>query len=500
MASRNTSRERQDEYYSRPKLNNVSHISKLENNLSSKLNDLEEQKLHSLIKKTLTEMALNEKVLRIKAEYRGEKFCIEMPRPASFEDLENHLSAKYGRQLNIYYTLRNSELVVPIRSQAELDHAQRLLDSSPPKSCLRLLLSRHQSDPGVSLCSTSNNSSLGILIPDASGTFTLSPKSVTEIPYSECRSSCASSSTYRWRGPCSGGGSSVSSGVVVRDYDNDERRSANTPRPPTNWRKGKCIGSGAFGQVHVCYDVDSGKEFALKMLYFARGDTHLKKQIVQLENEINLLSTVQHKRIVQYLGVQRTDENIIIFMEYMAGGSVKDLISSYGPLSSAVAMKYTYQVLQGANYLHRADIVHRDIKPANILRDSDGNIKIGDFGSAKRLQTICSQQSTSFIGTPYYMAPEVVLGKSAYGRKADIWSIGCTLVEMLTGSPPWFGLEPMAVIYNIANESPKYKLPPNTDKYLIHLLTVLLERSPERRPYADELLNNHPAFKGMPSN
>lgn len=87
-----------------------------------------------------------------------------------------------------------------------------------------------------------------------------------QIPYSECRSSCASSSTSRWRGARSGGGSSASSGVVLPDYDNDERRSANTPRAPTNWKQGKCIGSGAFGQVFLCYDVDTGKEIALKRL------------------------------------------------------------------------------------------------------------------------------------------------------------------------------------------------------------------------------------------
>lgn len=117
------------------------------------------------------------------------------------------------------------------------------------------------------------------------------------------------------------------------------------------------------------------------------------KQIMHLENEINLLSTIQHNRIVQYLGVQRVDDSICIFMEYMVGGSVKDLISRYGPLSSPLARKYTFQVLQGLEYLHSNDMIHRDIKSANILRDSNGNVKIGDFGSAKRLQTICSQQS-----------------------------------------------------------------------------------------------------------
>lgn len=118
----------------------------------------------------------------------------------------------------------------------------------------------------------------------------------------------------------------------------------------------------------------------------------MTNHIIQLGNEINLLSTIQHDRIVQYLGAQQIDDSICIFIEYMTGGSVKDCIAIYGPLSSAVAGKYTYQVLQGLEYLHMNEIIHGDIKPANILRDSNGNVKIGDFGSAKRLQAICSQQ------------------------------------------------------------------------------------------------------------
>lgn len=100
---------------------------------------------------------------------------------------------------------------------------------------------------------------------------------------------------------------------------------------------------------------------------------------------------------------------------------MKDEIRQYGPLKEVLVHKYTHQILEGLHYLHHRDIVHRDIKSANILRDTNGNVKIGDFGAGKRLQTICSQSAAgTFTGTPYYMAPEVISGKS-YGRKADIW-------------------------------------------------------------------------------
>uniref|UniRef100_A0A0R3RIB6 Protein kinase domain-containing protein n=1 Tax=Elaeophora elaphi TaxID=1147741 RepID=A0A0R3RIB6_9BILA len=423
--------------------------------------------------------------IRIKAEFRGEKFCFEMDRPLVFDELQLHLNSRCNLKLNIYYTLRNHELIVPIRNQLELDRAVELvdIDRAAHQRSLRLLLSRYQPDNRLSTLLTCSP------IPDASGTFSVQPSRIVEIPYWECRSSCASTSTGMIS-TSRQNGSSVSSGVVLADFDEHYQKDTSTPCAPTNWKQGKCIGSGAFGKVYVCVDVDTGKEVALKRFNICRADKHLTNHIIQLGNEINLLSTIQHARIVQYLGAQQIEDSICIFIEYMTGGSVKDYIATYGPLSSTVAGKYTYQVLQGLEYLHRNEIIHRDIKPANILRDSNGNVKIGDFGSAKRLQTICSQQAATFIGTPNYMAPEVVLGHTTHGRKADIWSVGCTLVEMLTTKPPWDDLEPMAIIFNIAKHNPSYELPLGADPDLAHFINVVFERNVDKRPSASQLLNN----------
>lgn len=107
----------------------------------------------------------------------------------------------------------------------------------------------------------------------------------------------------------------------------------------------------------------------------------------------------------------------------MFQGSVKDEIRMHGALKETLVRKYTKQILEGLRYLHHYEVVHRDIKSANILRDSCGNVKIADFGAGKRLQTICCQSAANtFTGTPYYMAPEVINGKT-YGRKADIWFV-----------------------------------------------------------------------------
>ncbi len=140
-------------------------------------------------------------------------------------------------------------------------------------------------------------------------------------------------------------------------------------------------------------------------------------------------------------------------MEYMPGGSVKDQLKAYGALTENVTRKYTRQILEGVSYLHSNMIVHRDIKGANILRDSAGNVKLGDFGASKRLQTICMSGTgiRSVTGTPYWMSPEVISGEG-YGRKADVWSLGCTVVEMLTENHPGQSTKPW---------QPFSKLPPS---------------------------------------
>ncbi|KAF3857065.1 hypothetical protein F7725_008924 [Dissostichus mawsoni] len=199
--------------------------------------------------------------------------------------------------------------------------------------------------------------------------------------------------------------------------------------PPSRW---------AFGRVFLCYDADTGRELAVKQ---------------------NLC----HERIVQYYGCLRDtmERTLSIFMEYMPGGSIKDQLKSYGALTENVTRRYTRQILEGVSYLHSNMIVHRDIKGANILRDSVGNVKLGDFGASRRLQTICLSGTgiMSVTGTPYWMSPEVISGEG-YGRKADIWSVGCTVVEMLTQRPPWAEFEAMAAIFKIATQPTNPILPP----------------------------------------
>ncbi|XP_053569752.1 mitogen-activated protein kinase kinase kinase 3 isoform X2 [Bombina bombina] len=266
-----------------------------------------------------------------------------------------------------------------------------------------------------------------------------------------------------------------------------------SPQAPENWRLGKLLGRGAFGEVFLCYDVDTGRELAVKQVPFDPDSQETSKEVNALECEIQLLKLHRHDRIVQYYGCLRdpTERKLSIFVEYMPGGSIKDQLKSYGALTENVTRRYTRQILQGVSYLHSNMIVHRDIKGANILRDSVGNVKLGDFGASKRIQTICMSGTgiKSVTGTPYWMSPEVISGEG-YGRKADVWSVACTVVEMLTEKPPWAEYEAMAAIFKIATQPTKPRLPDNVSDYCRDFMKQIFVEE-KRRPTAEELLR-HP--------
>ncbi|KAM6893030.1 mitogen-activated protein kinase kinase kinase 2 [Lycodopsis pacificus] len=289
-----------------------------------------------------------------------------------------------------------------------------------------------------------------------------------------------------------------------------------SPRAPTNWRLGKLLGQGAFGRVFLCYDADTGRELAVKQVQFDPESPETSKEVSALECEIQLLKNLCHERIVQYYGCLRDtmERTLSIFMEYMPGGSIKDQLKSYGALTENVTRRYTRQILEGVSYLHSNMIVHRDVKGegdtlcqptsgrcsrvtrsllcsgANILRDSVGNVKLGDFGASRRLQTICLSGTgiMSVTGTPYWMSPEVISGEG-YGRKADIWSVGCTVVEMLTQRPPWAEFEAMAAIFKIATQPTNPVLPAHVSDHCRDFLKRIFVET-KQRPSADELLRH----------
>jgi mitogen-activated protein kinase kinase kinase 3 len=137
-----------------------------------------------------------------------------------------------------------------------------------------------------------------------------------------------------------------------------------------------------------------------------------------------------------------------IFLEYVAGGSLQSLIKKYGYLNERLIQIYTRQILEGLEYLHMNKIVHRDIKGANVLVDINGTCKLADFGNSKRLYS--TRDDNLVKGTAHWMAPEVIK-QQKYGRYSDIWSLGCTIIEMATGHPPWSEYKsPASAMFHIA--------------------------------------------------
>lgn len=264
-----------------------------------------------------------------------------------------------------------------------------------------------------------------------------------------------------------------------------------SPRAPTNWQRGKLLGQGAFGVVYVCYDADTGRELAVKQVPTENSNTDARKEVQSLKQEIELLRNLQHPRIVQYFGCLEENGTLSIFMEFMSGGSVKDELRLYGPLTDTVTRKYTRQILEGTAYLHDHHIVHRDIKGANVLRSS-GNVKLADFGASTRLQTIHSHITgmKTVTGTPYWMSPEIINGEG-YGRRADVWSIGCTVVEMLTTKPPWADYEAMAAIFKIATQETEPSLPQSVSQDARNFLSLCFKKILANRPSAAELLRHN---------
>ncbi|KAH9488447.1 Mitogen-activated protein kinase kinase kinase 2 [Bulinus truncatus] len=259
---------------------------------------------------------------------------------------------------------------------------------------------------------------------------------------------------------------------------------------PTSYTHGELLGSGGFGKVYLCCDCETSLLFALKQVKLDDQE-NMSKEIQALINEIQILSNIKHDRIVQYYGCQPEKKVLCIFLEYMSGRSVLHHIKKFGQLTEAVTRQYTKQILEGLVFLHSIGIVHRDIKAANILRDTIGNIKLADFGVSKQLENISNASGlNTIVGTPYWMAPEM-FGETGYGRKVDVWSVGCTIVEMLTTKPPFSDLEPFAAVFKIVTcHHPDYTLPENTSKSVRDFLQITFQKNSANRWSAKKMLEH----------
>jgi serine/threonine protein kinase len=195
------------------------------------------------------------------------------------------------------------------------------------------------------------------------------------------------------------------------DERKDELEAAVEKSSKIRFKKGEVLGAGSFGQVFLGLNEATGELLAVKEVDCSRAG---EAAITSLEAEIEMLQLLRHPNIVAYYGVQR-HAGVAVLVEYCAGGSIASVISNFGALNEQVVRSYTRQILQGLDYLHKHCIVHRDVKCANVLLDSDGNVKVADFGASKNLSQINGEgHQMSMKGTPFFMAPEVVLQQVAH--------------------------------------------------------------------------------------
>ncbi|KAK8704935.1 hypothetical protein V6N13_048547 [Hibiscus sabdariffa] len=266
-----------------------------------------------------------------------------------------------------------------------------------------------------------------------------------------------------------------------------------TDAPSIRWRKGELIGCGAFGRVYMGMNLDSGELLAVKQVSIAANASKEKTQaqIRELEEEVKLLQNLSHPNIVRYLGTAREDDSLNILLEFVPGGSISSLLGKFGSFPESVIRMYTKQLLLGLEYLHKNRIVHRDIKGANILVDNKGCIKLADFGASKKVVELATiNGAKSMKGTPYWMAPEVIL-QTGHSFSADIWSVGCTIIEMATGKPPWSQqYQEVAALFHIGTTKSHPPIPEHLSVEAKDFLLKCLQKEPELRPTASELLQH----------
>jgi len=254
------------------------------------------------------------------------------------------------------------------------------------------------------------------------------------------------------------------------------------------WVKGSRLGSGSFGTVYKAFDRTSLKLCAIKEVPIESSSV---KHRDRLDVELRLCQSLSHPNIVQCLGHSyNKDQSLYIYLEYVPGGSMACLLSEFGALQEAALGKASLDMLKGLDYLHTLSppVVHRDLKGANLLVGLDLTVKLADFGCSK-----WSDDTKSFttLGSVPWMAPEVITMVDGHGRKADIWSFGCTIIEMATAEKPWGNgaFDNLIFAFNrIANSSETPPLPGQLPSEWCDLIASCVQRSQASRPTTTELL------------
>ncbi|KAJ2493373.1 ATP binding [Coemansia sp. RSA 2050] len=260
------------------------------------------------------------------------------------------------------------------------------------------------------------------------------------------------------------------------------------------WIKGAPIASGSFGSVYFGMNTRTGAIMAVKEVELPKpGSVSMKRNqrmADALRHELDLLKGLDHRNVVKYLGTDMDERNIYIFLEYVSGGSVSSALASFGMFPETLVRTYTAQIIEGLVYLHEQGIIHRDIKGGNVLIDQDGSVKISDFGISKRVDEVVAasemDRRASLQGSVFWMAPEVVKD-TKYTVKGDVWSLGCLVIEMMTGTHPFPDLDQLQALYSIGQRG-RPKIPDDISLVGQDFLERALQVDLDMRPTAKDLL------------
>lgn len=294
-----------------------------------------------------------------------------------------------------------------------------------------------------------------------------------------------------------GNNSCVTPSQVRQRFHNDNKKKSNndkdksSSKSSTQYQLKQVIGKGSYGIVYKAENKTTGQIVAIKEINYDNDD-----DLSEIMIEINLLKNLNHINIVKYHGFIQKMSNLYIILEYAAKGSLKTLMANRPEkcLSESETKKYIHQTLNGLGYLHDKGVIHRDIKAANLLLDANNIVKLADFG----VSTKVNNSAMTLAGSLNWMAPEIITNKGA-STISDIWSLGATVVELLTGKPPYHNLLDINIYYAMENKDEQYYPPASLSNESKEFLKLCLQKNMFERSTAKELLN-HPWIKSSLNN
>lgn len=435
-----------------------------------------------------------EKRMRLKCLFRDEMRIISVSPVIGYSELTDRLNSEYGEDdLKIQYEDDEGDLIT-IRSAADVEEAFVFFGDAHRPS-VKLLLSSQSSSNSLNnfgMMPASPSTGTPIAISQRPNRLSREVNGTSPIPISNSPNLSQTSGPTPLLPRRSSRPDMKPSTSPGSPRSTPKRLSAG-PKQIVKWQSGGIIGEGGFGKVYLGMNSETGELMAVKQVPLGAESN---QQIESLRREIALIQDLHHPNIVRYFGSEAKDGFLNIFLEYQPGGSIASLLTKFQHLGEKVIRSFTKQTLMGLDYLHGHGIAHRDIKGANLLVDLSGCVKLADFGASKQLADLrsFSEGCKTVTGSPYWMAPEVIQGNAggrSYGRKADIWSLGAVVVEMVTGKPPFHNLAPVTALFRIGSSSAVPDIPSALSPHGRDFLSLCFRRDVSTRPTAAELLS-HP--------